>query len=62
VSVNLQHEECLGSAQVSLADFDLDTPVSLKWYNVLSLRLMVNEQKVAVSIGTFFIWMDYLCT
>ena len=32
-------EECLGSAQVSLADFDVET-VSIKWYNVLSFHFM----------------------
>jgi hypothetical protein len=46
VSVGLQAEECLGSAQVSLADFDLETPVSLKWFNVLSFHFMLNDQKV----------------
>ena len=46
VSVGLQPEECLGSAQVSLADFDLETPISLKWYNVLSFHFMLNDQQV----------------
>ncbi|XP_014207758.1 protein kibra isoform X2 [Copidosoma floridanum] len=32
-------EECLGSAQVSLADFSPESP-SVKWYNILSLRFM----------------------
>ncbi len=32
-------EECLGSAQVSLADFDCEA-VSVRWYNVLSFRFM----------------------
>ncbi|GFO11615.1 protein wwc2 [Plakobranchus ocellatus] len=32
-------EECLGCAQVSLADFD-PRSVSLRWYNVLSFRFM----------------------
>ena len=34
-----QREECLGSAQVSLADFAVET-VSVKWYNVLSFHFM----------------------
>ncbi|KAE8746785.1 hypothetical protein FOCC_FOCC006533 [Frankliniella occidentalis] len=36
---NFQPEECLGCAQVSLADFNPDT-VSVKWYNILSFRFM----------------------
>ncbi|CAK1589007.1 unnamed protein product [Parnassius mnemosyne] len=35
--------ECLGCAQVSLADFDPDT-VSQKWYNVLSFRSMRRDE------------------
>ncbi|XP_033224229.1 protein kibra [Belonocnema kinseyi] len=34
-----ESEECLGSAQVSLADFSPETP-SVKWYNILSFRFM----------------------
>ncbi|XP_055893244.1 protein WWC2-like [Biomphalaria glabrata] len=37
-------EECLGCAQVSLADFDPKS-VSLRWYNVLSFRFMQSDQK-----------------
>ncbi|XP_047003394.1 protein kibra isoform X1 [Schistocerca americana] len=36
------HEECLGSAQVSLADFSPEA-VSIKWYNILAFRLMHPE-------------------
>ncbi|XP_014298495.2 protein kibra isoform X1 [Microplitis demolitor] len=32
-------EECLGSAQVSLANFSPESP-SIKWYNILSFRFM----------------------
>ncbi|XP_025262774.1 protein kibra isoform X1 [Camponotus floridanus] len=32
-------EKCLGSAQVSLADFSPESP-SVKWYNILSFRFM----------------------
>ncbi|XP_050552041.1 protein kibra isoform X1 [Spodoptera frugiperda] len=35
--------ECLGCAQVSLADFEPDT-VSQKWYNVLSFRCMRRDE------------------
>ncbi|XP_052749954.1 protein kibra isoform X1 [Galleria mellonella] len=35
--------ECLGCAQVSLADFDLDA-VSQKWYNLLSFRSMRRDE------------------
>ncbi|XP_048481190.1 protein kibra [Plutella xylostella] len=35
--------ECLGCAQVSLADFDPDV-VSQKWYNVLSFRCMRRDE------------------
>ncbi|XP_017794645.1 PREDICTED: protein kibra [Habropoda laboriosa] len=34
-----ESEECLGSAQVSLADFSPESP-SVKWYNILSFRFM----------------------
>ncbi|XP_014606248.1 PREDICTED: protein kibra isoform X1 [Polistes canadensis] len=34
-----EFEECLGSAQVSLADFSPESP-SVKWYNILSFRFM----------------------
>nr|CAD7454004.1 unnamed protein product [Timema tahoe] len=37
-----KHEECLGCAQVSLADFDPEN-VSVKWYNILSFRFMQSE-------------------
>ncbi|XP_059174838.1 protein KIBRA-like isoform X2 [Physella acuta] len=37
-------EECLGCAQVSLADFD-PLSVSIHWYNVLSFRFMQSEMK-----------------
>ncbi|KAJ9601061.1 hypothetical protein L9F63_000796, partial [Diploptera punctata] len=33
------HEDCVGSAQVSLADFRPES-VSVKWYNILSFRFM----------------------
>ncbi|XP_049697244.2 protein kibra isoform X2 [Helicoverpa armigera] len=36
-------DECLGCAQVSLADFEPDT-VSQKWYNVLSFRCMRRDE------------------
>ena len=35
-------EECLGSAQVSMADFKTTT-TSVKWYNVLSFHFMQTE-------------------
>lgn len=35
-------EDCLGSAQVSMADFKLGT-TSVKWYNVLSFHFMQPE-------------------
>ncbi|CAL1530897.1 unnamed protein product [Lymnaea stagnalis] len=37
-------EECLGCAQVSLADFDPKS-VSVRWYNVLSFRFMQSDLK-----------------
>ncbi|XP_034952676.1 protein kibra [Chelonus insularis] len=36
---NGESEECLGSAQVSLADFSPENP-SIKWYNILSFHFM----------------------
>jgi len=36
------HEECLGSAQVSMADFKIST-TSVKWYNILSFHFMQPE-------------------
>ena len=35
-------DDCLGSAQVSLADFNC-TSVSVRWYNVLSFHFMQPE-------------------
>lgn len=40
-------EECLGSAQVSLADFDVET-VSIKWYNVLSFHFMQQPREKVI--------------
>lgn len=40
------HSECLGCAQVSLADFTPDCTL-LKWYNILSLKIMVGETQFA---------------
>ncbi len=37
-------EECLGSAQVSLADFDCGA-ASVRWYNVLSFRFMQQPEE-----------------
>merc|ERR1719192_3121160 len=43
VDVN-NKEDCLGSAQVSMADFKTST-TSVKWYNVLSFHFMAPEVK-----------------
>lgn len=44
LQVNLvAHNECLGCAQVSLADFEPDS-VSQKWYNILSFRCMRRDE------------------
>ncbi|XP_054709816.1 protein kibra-like [Uloborus diversus] len=40
---NNAEEECLGSSQVSLADFSPDSTIT-KWYNVLSFRFMQLDQ------------------
>merc|ERR1719328_870726 len=42
------HEDCLGSAQVSMADFKTST-TSVKWYNVHSFHFMQPEVKRPVS-------------
>uniref|UniRef100_A0A0K2UAI6 Protein kibra n=1 Tax=Lepeophtheirus salmonis TaxID=72036 RepID=A0A0K2UAI6_LEPSM len=42
-------EECLGSAQVSLADFDPSKGTCLRWYNVLSFHFMQQPSEVASS-------------
>lgn len=39
---SLPYQECLGCAQVSLADFDPKS-VSQKWYNVLSFKFMQSD-------------------
>ena len=46
-------EECLGSAQVSMADFKTST-TSVKWYNVLSFHFMQAEpvKKPALASAT----------
>ena len=41
-------EECLGSAQLSMADFKTST-TSVKWYNVLSFHFMQPEVKRPVT-------------
>lgn len=48
---NFQPEECLGCAQVSLADFNPDT-VSVKWYNILSFRFMSPSNLNAASTSS----------
>ncbi|XP_015428746.1 PREDICTED: protein kibra [Dufourea novaeangliae] len=55
-----ESEECLGSAQVSLADFSPESP-SVKWYNILSFRFMQppdspststsNSNSISTSVG-----------
>ncbi|XP_064608638.1 protein WWC2-like isoform X2 [Liolophura sinensis] len=42
--VQLKEQECLGCAQVSLADFD-PRDVSIRWYNVLSFQFMQSDFK-----------------
>uniref|UniRef100_A0A023F4X0 Protein kibra n=1 Tax=Triatoma infestans TaxID=30076 RepID=A0A023F4X0_TRIIF len=37
------HTECLGCAQVSLADFSPECTL-VKWYNILSFKMMVGEE------------------
>ncbi|XP_020619901.1 protein KIBRA-like [Orbicella faveolata] len=36
IVTNYETEELLGGAQISLADFDIQTPVRFRWYNLLS--------------------------
>ncbi|KAF4531755.1 hypothetical protein B566_EDAN014495, partial [Ephemera danica] len=43
-------EECVGCAQVSLADFNPELP-STKWYNVLSFRFMQPDSPKADQVG-----------
>nr|XP_050848061.1 protein kibra isoform X1 [Vespula vulgaris] len=45
-----EFEECLGSAQVSLADFSPESP-SVKWYNILSFRFMQPSDSPSTSTG-----------
>ncbi|XP_053985871.1 protein kibra isoform X1 [Hylaeus anthracinus] len=45
-----ESEECLGSAQVSLADFSPELP-SVKWYNILSFRFMQPPDSPSTSTG-----------
>ncbi|KAF6216790.1 hypothetical protein GE061_001140 [Apolygus lucorum] len=42
--------ECLGCAQVSLADFSPETTL-LKWYNILSFRFMIGQTSVKTDSG-----------
>ncbi|XP_046624064.1 protein kibra isoform X1 [Neodiprion virginianus] len=46
-----ESEECLGSAQVSLADFSHESP-SVKWYNILSFRFMQPSTSDTTSNGS----------
>ena len=41
-------ETCVGSAQISLADFDWEV-VSVRWYNVLGLQFSMLQPKSAMS-------------
>ena len=43
-------EDCLGSAQLSMADFKTST-TSVKWYNVLSFHFMAPEVKKPAPAG-----------
>ncbi|XP_020283351.1 protein kibra isoform X2 [Pseudomyrmex gracilis] len=43
-------EKCLGSAQVSLADFSPEFP-SVKWYNILSFRFMQPSDSPSINVG-----------
>ncbi|XP_058798936.1 protein kibra [Phymastichus coffea] len=45
-----ESEECLGSAQVSLADFNPENP-SVKWYNILSFRFMQPSSSSDASVS-----------
>ncbi|KAI4494396.1 hypothetical protein M0802_008888 [Mischocyttarus mexicanus] len=48
--IGYKFEECLGSTQVSLADFSPESP-SVKWYNILSFRFMRPTDNPNTSIG-----------
>lgn len=48
MSVTLQREECVGCAQVSLAEFNVDD-ITQKWYNILSFRLIQHLDQMEVS-------------
>lgn len=45
ISVLNRREECIGCAQVSLAEFNTDD-VILKWYNILSFRFIQQPEEV----------------
>ena len=53
-------EECLGSAQVSMADFKTTT-TSVKWYNVLSFHFMQPELKRPASLHLKQVSTTVLC-
>lgn len=46
-----ESEECLGSAQVSLADFSPDM-LSVKWYNILSFHFMQPSTADCMNVST----------
>ncbi|KAG8235590.1 hypothetical protein J437_LFUL016189 [Ladona fulva] len=48
--ISEDEEDCLGCAQVSLADFNPEAPPSTKWYNILSFRFMQVEKGMAAAV------------
>jgi len=43
VLADTKKEHCMGSGQISLADFDSQQTISMKWYNLLSSSFMKNS-------------------
>lgn len=43
-----------GGAQISLADFNVQTPVRFRWYNLLSCAVSkIQQQQLSLSISKF---------
>ncbi|XP_066936819.1 protein WWC2-like isoform X2 [Clytia hemisphaerica] len=47
-------EECLGSVQISLADFDYNQQNTMKWYNLLSSSFMESQRNPSSSLVALY--------
>ena len=52
-----------GGAQISLADFNVQTPVRFRWYNLLSCAVSkIQQQQLSLFISKFLLQKINSCT